>query len=472
MTKNKLYEVIEMLRNKNHDTHTSWFHLDEVTILRGLSYLYRLPCLYRITRVPEFKKEVAYKFLYTHDMLYYYDDIVLLKDPSKISNLKQTQHDYKKVYIIAPTLYNSLKELYHLYYELYHVIQKIDITKKSDHLYQYHFEFMSQLFSMALYMRASDIHFIKTDENGDILFRIQGHRTFITSIEKNVMDHFIRRLKVLANLEINNQTDAQDGTFIWENKKFKESYRLATMITPHGEQMILRKVEKEENIKSLDMLGLKLEQTKYLKQHLHKKQGFIIVSGTTGSGKTTTLYACLKALKQKPVHILTIEDPVEMNINHISQLQLDSQKKILKHIMRYDPDVIMIGEIRDDDSARAAIEAALSGHLVLASIHVNHPHDLFNRMQQFNIDPKMLEDTSPMILHHHLIPILCQNCLGRGCIHCAFKGYDKRQLLVDMKHYINHQWIQKGDAIDISLKQLLSKQLIDQTTFEQFQLEL
>jgi type II secretory ATPase GspE/PulE/Tfp pilus assembly ATPase PilB-like protein len=235
---------------------------------------------------------------------------------------------------------------------------------------------------------------------------------------------------------------------------------------------MLRMIQQESMMKTIDQLGFSEIQSTYLKQQLKKKQGLIFVSGSTGSGKTTTLYACLKVLKEMPIHIVTLEDPIEIKMEHISQMQLDQQKNLLKHIMRYDPDVIMIGEIRDEASAKASIEASLSGHLVLASIHVNHPKDIFKRMKQFLIDQTMIEEASPLVMHHQLIPLICHLCHGKGCIHCMFKGHEKRQLIVDMMHFINHIWYQKGDAYDISLKHLKSMKLIDEITYQQYQLEL
>ena len=476
MTAHELQDIIQSFEQLKKEEQIEILNYDEQYIVYALSYRYKIPCMSHLSKPPCFTDGIPYLFFYSHDILFYekIDDkaIFLIKDPRKVRILKQGYQKAYRVYLLSIQQFEDIKVTFFSYFKIFDIIQKIMQTKKESQVFKWHYKLLSNIFLMALKLQVSDIHFIKTRFNGEILFRIQGQRTFMFSIDVSVMDHLLRRLKVLANLEINNHIDPQDGLFIWEDEHINETFRLATMPTPFGEQMILRIIQQESILKTIEMLGISDIQILYLKQQLVKKQGLLFVSGSTGSGKTTTLYACLKALKEFPIHIVTLEDPIEIQIEHISQMQLHSSKNMLKHIMRYDPDVIMIGEIRDEISAKAAIEASLSGHLVLASIHVNHPKDIFNRMKQFHIDPSMLEEASPLVMHHQLIPILCQQCFGQGCTHCVFKGYDKRQLIMDMIHFINHQWHQKGDAYDISIKKLKHDDLIDESTYAQYCLEL
>lgn len=470
----ELQEIIQSFKQLKKDEPLDILNYSKKSMLHALSYMYQLPCMYQLSKPPTCINEIPYLFFYEHH-IYFYEiknnkAIFLLNDPRKISIIKQGYKHNFQVYLVSSQLWQDIHITFASYYKIYDIIQKIKQSKRDSSQFKWHQHLIAHIFHMSIQMKASDIHFIKASSQAEILFRIQGHRTSMFLLDIDVVDHVLRRLKVLANLEINNHQDAQDGLFIWKDEMIDETFRLATMPTPYGEQMMLRVIQQEKNMKSLDMLGLTDIQTVYVKQQLHKKQGLIFVSGSTGSGKTTTLYACLKMLKDMPIHIVTLEDPVEIKMEHISQMQLDNN--LLRHVMRYDPDVIMIGEIRDEASAKAAIEASLSGHLVLASIHVNHPKDIFKRMKQFHIDQTMIEDASPFMLHHQLIPILCQHCKGKGCIHCMFKGHEKRQLIVDMMHFINHDWQQKGDAYDISLKRLKSNHLIDEKTYEQYVSEL
>lgn len=476
MTKHELNEIIQSFHLLKKEQEIEALSYPSEKIRHALSYRFKISCIHHVLKPPGYLDEIPYLFFYHLDIFFYEEmnqkAVFLMKDPRKLNMIKQGYQKRNQVYLISSKQFHDIKNKFHSYYKIYDIIQKIKQTKKETLQFKWHYMLMSNIFMMALKMQVSDIHFIKTASHSEVYFRIQGYRTYMFSLDMIVMDHLLRRLKVLANLEINNHQDPQDGLFIWKDDFINETFRLATMPTPQGEQMMLRMIQQESSMKTINKLGLNDTQALYLKQQLNKKQGLIFVSGSTGSGKTTTLYACLKALKDMPIHIVTLEDPIEIKIEHISQMQLDQHKNMLKHIMRYDPDVIMIGEIRDEVSAKAAIEASLSGHLVLASIHVNHPKDIFKRMKQFHIDQTMIEEASPLMMHHRLIPLLCHQCKGKGCIHCMFKGHEKRQLIVDMMHFINHAWHQKGDAYDISLKQLKSNHLIDETTYQQYQLEL
>jgi type II secretory ATPase GspE/PulE/Tfp pilus assembly ATPase PilB-like protein len=476
MTSHELNEIIQSFSQLKKDQEIEVLTYDAEKIRDALSYRFKLPCIHHVSKPPCYLHEIPYMFFYHHDIFFYQDInhqvIFLIKDPRRLNIIKQGYLKHFKVQLISIKQFHEIKDKFHLYYKIYDIIQKIQQTKKDTLQFKWHYMLISNIFIMALKMQASDIHLIKTATHSEVYFRIQGYRTYMFSLDIIIMDHLLRRLKVLANLEINNHQDPQDGLFIWKDEFINETFRLATMPTSYGEQMMLRMIQQESMMKTIDQLGFSEIQSTYLKQQLKKKQGLIFVSGSTGSGKTTTLYACLKVLKEMPIHIVTLEDPIEIKMEHISQMQLDQQKNLLKHIMRYDPDVIMIGEIRDEASAKASIEASLSGHLVLASIHVNHPKDIFKRMKQFLIDQTMIEEASPLVMHHQLIPLICHLCHGKGCIHCMFKGHEKRQLIVDMMHFINHTWYQKGDAYDISLKHLKSMKLIDETTYQQYQLEL
>jgi general secretion pathway protein E len=476
MTHFELHRILTSIQTKGFDETISNQEFSDQWMIRAFSYWYKIPCMHHILKSPRYVEDIPYMYFLKHE-IYAYDEInhkgiFLLKDPRKENIIRQGYHQPYHVYLISQQLEHDIHIKFSFYYRIYDILQKLKNLKKSADQFLYHQQLMEHLFLMAIAMDASDIHFIKTHTKGEVLFRIQGHRSHMFSFDIVVMDHILRRLKVLANLEINNHMDAQDGIFNWTKHAIHETFRLATMPTPHGEQMMLRMIQQEGNMKTIDSLGFTEIQKQYVYTQLKKKQGLIFVSGSTGSGKTTTLYACLKELKQMPLHIVTLEDPIEIEMAHVSQMQLDPNKNMLKHIMRYDPDVIMIGEIRDHESAKAAIEAALSGHLVLASIHVNHPKDIFKRMKQFGINQTMLEDASPLMMHHQLIPIVCQDCKGKGCIKCMFKGHERRQLIIDMMHFIRKVWCQKGDAYDISLMKLKAQHLIDEDTYQQYLLAL
>lgn len=457
----------------NRHIHISEDDLNGIQRYQVLSYVYQLPVMHHLNQTPEYDVMIPYLFLFGYNILFYKSGqkaIFLTNMPVHERKIQTSYKGSYQLFIIDDDIFLNIKDVYYQFYRMFETLQKLHLNKKSKVYHTYHHELLHRIIETSTFFNVSDIHFVKVGSMSHILIRLHGKRINILELSHEIMDHLLRKMKVLANIEINNHSSAQDGMFQWHEAHIQETFRLATMPTIHGEQMILRKILKESAMQSLDVLGISNEQITYLQQQLEKKQGLILVSGSTGSGKTTTLYACLKQLKQKPIHIVTLEDPVEIYMDHISQITLSNHQHILKHVMRYDPDVIMIGEIRDDMTASVAIEAALSGHLVLASIHVNHPKDIFKRLQQFRVKSDIVKETSPMMMHHHLIPLLCQRCKGKGCIHCMFQGYNKRQLILDILHYNEHTWQQKGDEFTISLNTLKNEGRIDLKTYQAYQL--
>jgi general secretion pathway protein E len=312
----------------------------------------------------------------------------------------------------------------------------------------------------AAYMRqASDIHIDPGFNGATIRFRVDGQLEHYSHINSNIFTELVSRLKVMAYLDIAEKRSPQDGRFSHQfvAGERRVDVRVATLPTKYGERITMRLLAVQTDSLTLEHLGFEPAHKQMIESFLRRIQGLMIMTGPTGSGKTTTLYAAIRMLlEERKVNIITIEDPIEYEINGIAQCEVDSADKVsfgsaLRSILRHDPDVVMIGEIRDKETADIAIKAALTGHMVLGTLHTNSAAATITRLTDMGVEPYLVAAALRLTVAQRLLRRLCVHCriprplteleaisvnraelAGRiihdpsGCIYCGGKGYSGR----------------------------------------------
>jgi general secretion pathway protein E len=276
-------------------------------------------------------------------------------------------------------------------------------------------ETLDLLIAQAAKDRTSDVHIEPQEDRLRIRFRIDGILHDAFSFPLSVHMPLISRIKILAEMDISEQRRPQDGQFSVKIGDNEVDIRVATMETPYGERATLRILDKSLSLFTLAEIGFSPGTLETFKKMLKSPIGMILVSGPTGSGKTTTLYASINELDRNERNIMTIEDPIEYNFMDISQTQVNKKAGItfasgLRAIMRHDPDVILVGEIRDADTVTTAIQSALTGHLVLSSIHANDAVGVLSRLMDLGVDAASISSTLIAIAAQRMIRRLCTNC--------------------------------------------------------------
>lgn len=311
-------------------------------------------------------------------------------------------------------------------------------------------------------MKASDIHFECYEDRARIRFRIDGHLMERYTVPVTEYPSMINRIKITANLDIAEKRLPQDGRIMVNTPEHAFDIRVSIVPTLHGEKAVLRLLSRDATNISIEGLGFSEEQLTTYLQGAKKPHGIILISGPTGSGKTTTLYATLKVLNSESRNILTIEDPIEYTLEGINQVQLNERVgldfgRALRTFLRQDPDVIMLGEIRDPETARMAVRAALTGHLVLSTVHTNSAWGTVGRLMDMGIPPYLISGTLHLSVAQRLVRKLCPHCrqettlvegqlpkgyesvpLGTahftpvGCDRCYFTGYSGRKAIYEV----------------------------------------
>ncbi len=267
----------------------------------------------------------------------------------------------------------------------------------------------------AIRTRASDIHVEPYEERLSIRFRIDGILTEKLSLPSRLSPLLASRVKVMAQLDIAKKRVPQDGRFSLNLGKRAVDVRVSTLPSQYGERVVLRILEKDSARLTLPELGMAADALKAFGEALAKPNGIILVTGPTGSGKTTSLYAALTGLNDGSRNILTVEDPVEYSLDGVGQTQVNPQIGMsfaagLRAILRQDPDVVMIGEIRDAETAQIAVQASLTGHLVLSTIHTNSAVAAIARLRDMGVEPFLLASSVTAILAQRLVRQLCETC--------------------------------------------------------------
>ena len=279
----------------------------------------------------------------------------------------------------------------------------------------------------ALERRASDIHIETRDQEVAIKYRIDGVLHYaMPPIAKDWHSTIISRIKVMSELDIAERRVPQDGRFRVRYKNRLIDFRVSIMPTIHGEDAVLRVLDKESMSEkfaklSLDVVGFSESDLVKFRRYIKEPYGMVLVTGPTGSGKTTTLYAALSEIKNDEDKIITIEDPVEYQIKGITQIPVNEKKGLtfargLRSILRHDPDKIMVGEIRDQETAQIAINAALTGHLVFTTVHANNVLDVLGRFLNMGVEPYNFVSALNCILAQRLVRVICPHCKHAGAI--------------------------------------------------------
>jgi type IV pilus assembly protein PilB len=278
---------------------------------------------------------------------------------------------------------------------------------------------------------ASDIHIEPEEETLKIRFRIDGLLHERTGPPKYLQSAVISRIKVMADLDISERRAPQDGRIQMKMEGRDIDIRVSCIPTIYGENVVLRLLDRSQVILELKQLGfLPFILPKYEKL-IRCPHGIILVCGPTGSGKTTTLYASLNVINSEDVNIITIEDPIEYHLAGIRQMQVNPKVGLrfadaLSSILRQDPDVIMVGEIRDIETARAAVQAALTGHLVFSTLHTNDAPSAVTRLLDMGVEPFLISSSVIGVLSQRLVRTICAECKGKGCKGCLQTGYRGR----------------------------------------------
>lgn len=271
------------------------------------------------------------------------------------------------------------------------------------------------LLEKAALQRASDIHLEQTESLLRIRFRIDGVLIDQNPFAVSISEQIIARLKVMATLDSAERRRPQDGKFAVKLHNKQIDMRVSTFPSLYGEKVVVRLLDRTINMIQLDKLGFSEEMYLQFKQLLSQESGFVLVSGPTGSGKTTTLYAALSFLNMPSKNIVTLEDPIEYALDNITQAQIHPIVGFtfacgIRSVLRQDPDILMVGEIRDTETARTAIQASLTGHLVLSTIHTNDAPSVIIRLIDMGVEPFLISASLTGVMSQRLVRTLCTHC--------------------------------------------------------------
>jgi general secretion pathway protein E len=290
---------------------------------------------------------------------------------------------------------------------------------------------LNALLTQAARDGASDIHIEPYERHSSVRFRIDGTLREVVQPNRALHAALISRLKIMAELDIAEKRLPQDGRISLRLGSRAVDVRVSTLPSAHGERAVLRLLDKSEARLTLEAVGMQGRVLAQIDQLIGQPHGILLVTGPTGSGKTTSLYAALQRLDASRNNIMTVEDPIEYELPGVGQTQVNNKidlsfAKALRAILRQDPDVIMIGEIRDHETAQIAIQASLTGHLVLATLHTNDAASAVNRLIDMGVEPFLLSSSLLGVLAQRLVRKRCHACAGAGCDACGQTGYAGR----------------------------------------------
>ncbi len=312
-------------------------------------------------------------------------------------------------------------------------------------------EALEGILAHATNLGCSDIHIDPYDNATAIRVRIDGKIEVAGMITKRIHDEMISRLKILSGARTDLHALPQDGRWKTEIGGIIYNVRISFMPTYHGENAVLRLLPTNSSAQlSFAKLGFAPDIVSMIDRALQRTHGLILVTGPTGSGKTTTLHSCLALKSKEPLSIITLEDPVEYEISGVRQVHIRNSQGLtfasgLRASLRQDPDVIMVGEIRDSDTAKVAIHTALTGHLVLSTLHTNSAIEAIPRLIDMGVDAYLLASTLKVVIAQRLVRKVCDACDGIGCITCRNSGYLGRLVIAE------------AYEVDINMQKLLAK---------------
>jgi len=321
-------------------------------------------------------------------------------------------------------------------------------------------KFVNSLFYQAIKKKASDIHIEMHEFKGEIRYRVDGVLTKHIELDKNIMALVISRIKVISNLDISEKRIPQDGRTQIKISGTTLDIRVSILPNFFGERVVMRILMQSDSIPTLQELGLSEEITEQLANLSTHSHGMILVTGPTGSGKSTTLHALLQSIYSPEKNIITVEDPVEYKSDHINQIQTNAKVGLtfasgLRSILRQDPDIIMVGEIRDIETAQISVQAALTGHLVFSTLHTNRAPSALTRLMDMEVEKFLISSSVLGVLAQRLVRLLCDNCKildkisphdastyglegnvevykAVGCEKCSYTGYSARKAIAEL----------------------------------------
>ncbi len=329
---------------------------------------------------------------------------------------------------------------------------------------------LNTVFEEALKLRASDIHIEPQEKSLIIRFRIDGVLHIQTEADSKISTAVVLRLKLMSGLDISEKRLPQDGRFNIKLRSSPIDIRISTMPTQHGESVVMRLLAQNTGLLQLDKLHMPPKVLERFRHAIARPSGIVLVTGPTGSGKTTTLYAALNELNTPEKKIITVEDPVEYRLPGLNQVQVHEKidlsfSRVLRTALRQDPDIILLGEMRDQDTAEIGMRAAMTGHLVLSTLHTNDALSTPIRLLDMGVPRYMVALSIQMVLAQRLVRVICENCSspytlaphehlwlkaelgervdnfqykhGQGCSHCANTGYQGRQAVYELLEMTN-----------------------------------
>ncbi|MFA6924761.1 MAG: GspE/PulE family protein [Bacteroidales bacterium] len=399
---------------------------------------------------------------------------------------------FGKNIVLKPASSQVIRQTLSRYY------RKVAQNKKSKATYLANYQaedFLFKLIEEAKAINSSDIHIESYEEKSRVRLRIDGKLIERYIINKLEYPTLVNKIKIKANMDIAEKRLPQDGRIFFDTGKERFDIRVSVLPTLYGEKVVLRLLSKDTTNVDINQLGFSQEQISDYLEGTKKSHGIVLISGPTGSGKTTTLYATLKILNKEHTNILTIEDPIEYTLEGINQVQLKEAiglnfASALRTFLRQDPDIIMLGEIRDGETAQMAIRAALTGHLVLSTVHTNSAWGTVSRLIDMGVPSFLLANTLNLTVAQRLVRMLCPHCkkevefnksilpkhylppfeikkhfIADGCEHCYYTGYKGRKAVYEvipidfeLSNYI------KNETFDVSdyLKQKNIRRLSEQ----------
>ncbi len=312
----------------------------------------------------------------------------------------------------------------------------------------------------AINSRASDIHIRPREAGVELYFRIDGSLVKIRSLNKHMLPSISSRIKIMGEMNIAEHRLPQDGQARVSHHGVAVDLRISIIPSIHGESVVIRILDKDASLRSLSDVGFTPKDEALFASLVRRSHGMILVTGPTGCGKSTTLYAALQSIRETNVNIITVEDPVEYHIDGITQIQVNHEtgydfSRALRHILRHDPDVVMVGEIRDKETAKMAVESSLTGHIVLSTLHTNSAATTVTRLLEIGIAPYLVNTSLLAVLAQRLVRKNCPECTeeetipdairkslgianeekfykGKGCSHCYQTGYFGRAAVYEL----------------------------------------
>lgn len=458
--------------------------IDERTRARVLSLMYGVPLLdfQSVSVQPEalalIPREVAMRYKAVPIGVQGSQLVVAMADPADIVALDDLRTASGREIVVAvaprPQIQDALMRFYGLDEDVQTVVQRMRTAEEEDASV---IRLVEAVLNRAIADRASDLHIEPMEGRTRVRERIDGVLRQTAEIPSEMHDAVVARIKILSNLDIAEKRAPQDGRIAYRIGGQDYDLRVSTYPSVHGEKVVLRILEKSTERFDLQKLGLESATLTLFQRIIERPYGMFLVCGPTGSGKTTTLYAGLNHLNTPERNIITIEDPVEYQLPGITQANVNPRAGLtfatgLRAILRQDPDVVLVGEIRDRETAVIAVEAALTGHMVFSTLHANEAAGAPGRLIEMGVEPFLLASALVGVLSQRLVRLLCRECrepvepdpellarlritpqmvqgytlyAGRGCHRCQFTGYRGRRAIVELmevndtiRHHITH----------------------------------